>query len=329
MRARWLKPEFFTDKKVAALGPIAALVFQALWCMADDGGTAPCDADTVKAQMFYRWSAVGVPEITGALHALAGAGRIVRYVVGDDTYCTIPTWETHQQVHKPSKFRNPHISQGVAVGVPEQCGTSEAPLPASPPPRHLDSQTPRPLDTHTPRKAAGVDEHFERAWAKYPKRIGGNSRADALRMWKARLAQGVDPAELEAATYRYAAFCDATAKTGTEKVKQGATFYGPGEHWKETWESAAIMLTGNGSPGSRGRVLLELFRTYDLLAYGGEAGDYEAKIVKATTDPLAGPSFRAELKRVQPWKGIDAPSDFLKAREIDARLSSKSMAGAA
>jgi hypothetical protein len=147
VRARWLKPEFFTDKKMAALGPPAALVFQALWCMADDGGTAPCDADTVKAQMFYRWSAVGVPEITEALRHLSAAGRIVRYQVGDDTFCTIPTWGEHQQVHKPSKFRNPHISQGVALEVPEQCGTGEAPLPASPPPRHLDSQTPRHLTT--------------------------------------------------------------------------------------------------------------------------------------------------------------------------------------
>lgn len=143
MRARWLKPEFFTDKKVAALGPIAALVYQALWCMADDGGTAQCDADTVKAQMFYRWSAVGVPEISEALHALSAVGRIVRYAVGDDTFCTIPTWAEHQQVHKPSKFRHPPMSQGVALEVPGECGTGASPLPASPPPRHLDSQTPR------------------------------------------------------------------------------------------------------------------------------------------------------------------------------------------
>jgi hypothetical protein len=143
MRARWLKPEFFTDKKIASLGPIVALVYEALWCMADDGGTAPCDADTVKAQMFYRWSAVGVPEISGALTELSCAGMIVRYTVGDDTFCAIKSWKKHQQVHKPSKFRHPPMSQGVAVAVPEECRTVPAPLPASPPPRHLDTQTPR------------------------------------------------------------------------------------------------------------------------------------------------------------------------------------------
>lgn len=149
MRARWLKPEFFTDLKIASMGPIVALVYQALWCMADDGGTAPCDPDTVKAQMFYRWSAVGVPEISGALQHLSAARRIVRYQVGDETFAKIPRWNNHQQVHKPSKFRHPVMSQGVALEVPEPSGTTPgngaAPLPASPPPRHLDTQTPRHL----------------------------------------------------------------------------------------------------------------------------------------------------------------------------------------
>lgn len=142
MRARWLKPEFFADKKVAQLGPIAALVYQALWCMADDGGTAPCDADTVKAQMFYRWSAVGVPEITEALRHLSENGRIVCYQVGDDSYARIPTWKKHQQVHKPSKFRYPTQPKEVAAKVPGDSSTGAALVPASPPPRHLDTQTP-------------------------------------------------------------------------------------------------------------------------------------------------------------------------------------------
>jgi hypothetical protein len=42
MRARWLKPEFFTDKKIATLDPTTALVYEALWCWADDGGV--CNA---------------------------------------------------------------------------------------------------------------------------------------------------------------------------------------------------------------------------------------------------------------------------------------------
>jgi hypothetical protein len=173
MRARWLKPEFFTDKKIAELGPIAALVYQALWVIADDGGTAKGDAETLKSQVFYRWecgtSAVTVRHISTALQALCLAGRIVRYRVGDDEYSKIVRWNQHQNVHKPGKFRHPGPEKGVTIGAadarqaavaaeltrnsaenvhgvsPESAahgthsGHSAAPLPASPPPRLLDS----------------------------------------------------------------------------------------------------------------------------------------------------------------------------------------------
>ncbi len=233
MRARWLKPEFFTDKKVSSAGPITALVYQALWCMADDGGTAPCDPDTIKAQMFYRWSAVGVPEITGAIQQLVEMRRIDRYTVGDDAYARIIKWTDHQQVHKPSKFRYPTRPQGVTQNTPEVVqhspGTTPEPLPASPPPRLLDSKTPR----HP--RAVAQDAAFEEAWAKYPKRAGGNSKSLARKAWAARVREGVEPAEMLAGTDRYAAFLRATGKEGSQFVKQAATFFGPDAHWSEPW----------------------------------------------------------------------------------------------
>jgi len=173
VRARWLKPEFFTDKKIAELGPIAALVYEALWVIADDGGTAKGDAETLKSQVFYRWSAVLVPDISTAFWHLSQSGRIRRYRVGDDEYSQIVNWKRHQQVHKPGKFRHPSIEKGVRIDVSESIdasidervtrnsagkvpgvstesaapgthtGTSAAPLPASPPPRLLDTQIPK------------------------------------------------------------------------------------------------------------------------------------------------------------------------------------------
>ena len=233
MRARWLKPEFFTDKKVAEAGPIAALVYQALWCMADDGGTAPCDPDTIKAQMFYRWSAVGVPDISGALQVLSDMRRIARYEVGDDSYARILTWKKHQQVHKPSKFRYPkesqeHTSDGAAP-VRHSPGTGESAVPASPHPRLLDTQTPKERDIES-------DARFDRAWSLYPRRAGGNSRTLALKAWTARVRSGVSPDDMLAGVERYAAFVRATGKEGTEFVKQAASFFGPAAHWTESWE---------------------------------------------------------------------------------------------
>lgn len=79
------------------------------------------------------------------------------------------------------------------------------------------------------------DEQFALAWAEYPKRAGGNSRRDALKAWNARLAAGDTAGAMLAGVRRYATFCVATGKIGTEFVKQAATFFGPSRHFAELW----------------------------------------------------------------------------------------------
>ena len=76
---------------------------------------------------------------------------------------------------------------------------------------------------------------FECVWEKYPKREGGNSKPEGYRAWRARVNEGEPPAELEAGTERYAAYCEASEIIGTRFVKQASTFFGPGEHWREDW----------------------------------------------------------------------------------------------
>ena len=80
---------------------------------------------------------------------------------------------------------------------------------------------------------------FASTWKLYPRRAGGNSRADAEKCWNARVKQGVSEKEMHDGTERYAAFCRATGKERTEYVKQGRTFYGPACHWQEPWEIPA------------------------------------------------------------------------------------------
>jgi hypothetical protein len=78
---------------------------------------------------------------------------------------------------------------------------------------------------------------FERAWKSYPRRAGGNSTADARKAWDARLKEGVTGKAMLDGTVRYADYIRATDREGTEYVKQGKTFYGPGEHWTEKWDT--------------------------------------------------------------------------------------------
>lgn len=113
---------------MAALGVLPALIYEALWCMADDSGVAECDPDRIKAEMFYNWSEVSEGLIVQSLDILEGAKRIRRYAVSGDTYCELPKFLVHQKIHKPSAFRYPRDS-----------GTSEAPVP------HYSSTTPAPV----------------------------------------------------------------------------------------------------------------------------------------------------------------------------------------
>ena len=82
---------------------------------------------------------------------------------------------------------------------------------------------------------------FEQAWAAYPKRAGNNPKAKAYAAWKARVdavsdyLQQTRRAYLLNCTQSYAAYCKATAKTGTEYVMQAATFFGPSMPYDQDW----------------------------------------------------------------------------------------------
>ena len=147
MRTRWLKPEFFRDKKMGALGPVTALVYQALWIVADDGGTALCNPEQLAGEMFCYWPDVGLRQIDEALRQLVHADRIERYAVGDEHYCHIVNWEKHQRIHNPSAFRHPAGGQPLSVdtdsGLQQDGGSPESALPPPSPPRHLDTSTPK------------------------------------------------------------------------------------------------------------------------------------------------------------------------------------------
>ncbi|HBV6999240.1 TPA: hypothetical protein MD433_004180, partial [Citrobacter freundii] len=94
-------------------------------------------------------------------------------------------------------------------------------------------------DDETPPKKNAYPDDFEQAWSIYPKRAGGNSKADACKAWNARVNSGATAQELLNGTQRYADFVKATGKLNTEYVKQAATFFGPSKHYEEAWEVTA------------------------------------------------------------------------------------------
>ncbi|HCR0118255.1 DNA-binding protein [Klebsiella aerogenes] len=86
---------------------------------------------------------------------------------------------------------------------------------------------------------SNYSEEFEQAWREYPKRAGGNSKADAFKAWTARIKSGATAQELIDGVRRYAAYVTAAGKLNTEFVKQASTFFGPSKHYEEPWTATA------------------------------------------------------------------------------------------
>ncbi|MCZ6084090.1 helix-turn-helix domain-containing protein [Escherichia coli] len=96
-------------------------------------------------------------------------------------------------------------------------------------------------DASAPARSARQEysPEFEQAWLAYPKRAGGNSKSAAFKAWKARLREGIKPETMLDGVRRYAAWVRATGNTGTQFVKQAATFFGPDRHFEDFWQQPA------------------------------------------------------------------------------------------
>lgn len=83
----------------------------------------------------------------------------------------------------------------------------------------------------------------------YPSRAGDQGWRKAVRAAHARIGEGHTTIEFVDGARRYAAYCQAIGKTGTEYVKQACTFLGPDKHFLEPWNlpatKAQIRQNGN------------------------------------------------------------------------------------
>lgn len=95
-----------------------------------------------------------------------------------------------------------------------------------------------------PRSAA--DEAFERVWSAYPRKV---NRKKALEVWRARMREGVDPSDIEEAVANYA-----EARRGREAAytMHAATFWGPGERWRDWLDSGEATREARSSSAPAG-----------------------------------------------------------------------------
>jgi len=84
--------------------------------------------------------------------------------------------------------------------------------------------------------APAVPAEFDQFKEVYPLRSGAQPWSRALKVIRARLKEGNQWADLLDGARRYATYCDAVDKTGTEYVMQAATFCGPEFHFLDPWK---------------------------------------------------------------------------------------------
>jgi hypothetical protein len=110
MRARTIKPGFFTDEGLADCSPLARILFAGLWCLADRAGKLHDRPRQIKAELLpYE----AIPDADALLAELERGRMIVRYEVAGERYIKIPGFEKHQNPHpkeKTSEIPEPFLS---------------------------------------------------------------------------------------------------------------------------------------------------------------------------------------------------------------------------
>lgn len=91
---------------------------------------------------------------------------------------------------------------------------------------------------------------FELACSLYPKRAGNDPKAAALKAWRARVQEGAKFADMIEGVKRYAAFCTATGKVGTEVVMRRSTFFGPDKPYEQDFAIPQARVNGRSHPAA-------------------------------------------------------------------------------
>ena len=213
----------------------ARLCFIGLLNFCDDRGVHPASPRTLKAEVFPS-DDLTADVVASLVSELIRQGLVGAFEADGKPYWFVTGWARHQRIDRPTfKHPAPPDSVNSRVGLDDSSTTVRRAI--------GERSTPEGNGVEGSNTCA-VEHHddeppgFADCWNSYPRREGGNPRKPAMKAFRARVRQGVSPAELLAGTERYAAFIRAKGQEGTSFVKQAATFFGPDEHWREPWDVA-------------------------------------------------------------------------------------------
>lgn len=217
MRARNIKPGFFTDEELVEVEPLARLLFAGLWCSADRDGRLKDKPKRLKIEVLP-CDDCDVDTLLAALHSHK---LIIRYEADGDHLIQIPNFLEHQNPHPKEKSNNYPAPPDVAVETNGKksnyrAGPSESgiltPLSLNPEPPPKPPQGGK----RTTRKKVGTEpaDGFDNFWTPWPKK---DAKADAIKAW----TQLTPDAELQA---RIIAAIEAQMKRGGPLARDDRQF---------------------------------------------------------------------------------------------------------
>jgi hypothetical protein len=105
-RSRRIKPEFWSDEKLARLSLQARLLYIGLWNTSDDAGATRGHPLWLKSRIFP-YDRISTTQIRRWLQDLVSLGRILPYTVKGEQYYFIPGLLKHQKIQHPSPAKSP------------------------------------------------------------------------------------------------------------------------------------------------------------------------------------------------------------------------------
>jgi hypothetical protein len=114
-RTRSIKPEFWSDEKLASISRDARLTFIGLWTASDDYGVVKGHPVWLKAQVFP-YDEITTGTFQRWITELETVGVIVPFTHHKEKYYFIKSFQTHQKISHPSPAKNPTVPESIRNG---------------------------------------------------------------------------------------------------------------------------------------------------------------------------------------------------------------------
>jgi hypothetical protein len=121
-RIRSVKPEFWSDQRLATRSRDARLLYIALWNFADERARMVGDPRQVKGLCLPMDDDLGPKEIDVLLDELAEIGRVVRYTVDGEMFLFLPHLSKHQRLDSAQDSRFPEPPDYDPAPTPQKSG---------------------------------------------------------------------------------------------------------------------------------------------------------------------------------------------------------------